>query len=274
MPGFLVNEPWWTAWCGLAWALAVALATWAVSMARRDASLADRVWSLMIAGAGVVYAVRLSRSGVPAEAWAAVAVAAVWAARLGAFITLRNWGEGEDRRYRAMRERHGDRFGAKSLYIVFGLQAALAWVVSAPLFAAVAFSRPADPWLAAPGLVLAVFGMLFEAVADAQMARFRRESAGSDGVMDRGLWRYSRHPNYFGEACVWWGLWLAALGIAGAAAAWSVVSPLLMTFLLLRVSGVSLLEEELPSRRPAYRAYQRRTSAFFPRPPRRDGGEA
>ncbi|WP_375575677.1 DUF1295 domain-containing protein [Paracidovorax oryzae] len=268
MADFLRTDAWQAALGGLEWTIAVALATWAVSLARRDASLVDRIWGPMIAGAGVVYALRLDSASGDGAPWWVVGVAAAWAARLAVYITLRNWGHGEDRRYQAMRERHGERFGLRSLYLVFGLQAVLAWVVSAPLFAAVAFPRPGTAWLALPGLAVAVFGLVFEAVGDAQMARFKRQGGHGDRVMDQGLWRYTRHPNYFGEACVWWGLWLAALGVAGIPAFWTIVSPLLMTTLLLRVSGVALLEKDMHSRRPAYREYQRRTSAFIPMPPR------
>ncbi|AVS63004.1 hypothetical protein C8241_16130 [Paracidovorax avenae] len=268
MADFLGTHAWQAALGGLAWTVAAALATWAVSLARRDASLVDRVWGPMIAGAGVVYALRLDSASGGGAPWWVIGVAAAWAARLAIYITLRNWGHGEDRRYQAMRERHGERFGIRSLYLVFGLQAVLAWVVSAPLFAAVAFFRPGTAWQALPGLALAVFGLVFEAVGDAQMARFKRQGGHGDRVMDQGLWRYTRHPNYFGEACVWWGLWLAAVGMAGMPAFWSIVSPVLMTTLLLRVSGVALLEKDMHSRRPAYREYQRRTSAFIPMPPR------
>ena len=113
------------------------------------------------------------------------------------------------------------------------------------------------------------FGIGFEAIADAQMSRFKADPSHRGRVMDRGLWRYSRHPNYFGEACVWWGMWLMALGAAGLGGAWSVVSPLLMTWLLLRVSGVRLLEADIGHRRPAYRDYIARTNAFVPGPVRR-----
>lgn len=116
------------------------------------------------------------------------------------------------------------------------------------------------------GALVATAGIVIEAVADAQLARFRRDSRTRGRVLDRGLWAWSRHPNYFGECCVWWGLWLVAL--AGGAA-WTVFAPLLVTVLLLRVSGVTLLEKDIGERRPAYRDYVARTSAFVPWPPRR-----
>ncbi len=249
---------------GLAFAAVLALGTWVASLVRVDASLADRIWPLMIAGAGWAYA--LVRPATGPLAMAALAIATLWALRLALFLTWRNWGEGEDRRYRAMRERHAPHFPLRSLVIVFALQAVLAWLVSVPLLAAHAGAAPG--LLAWTGGALALFGVVYEAVADAQMARFRADPAHRGQVMDRGLWRHTRHPNYFGEACVWWGLWAMVLptGWPGVVA---VVSPLLMTVLLLRVSGVRLLETDIAERRPAYRDYVARTNAFLPGPLRR-----
>jgi steroid 5-alpha reductase family enzyme len=188
----------------------------------------------------------------------------VWAVRLAAFLAARNWNAPEDHRYQAIRARNQPHFEWKSLYLVFGLQGLLAWLVSAPLAAAVASPAPLGPldWI---GGLLVAFGIVFEAVADAQLARFRRDPASAGRVLDSGLWRWSRHPNYFGECCVWWGFYLLAVAAGGA---WTVFAPLLMTLLLLRVSGVALLEKDIGERRPAYRDYVARTSAFIPWPPR------
>ena len=161
-------------------------------------------------------------------------------------------------------ERNEPGFAWKSIYLVFGLQAVLAWLISAPIAASIASAAPIDA-LDAIGAVLTVFGIAFETLADAQLARFKAEPANAGRVMDSGLWRYTRHPNYFGEFCVWWGLYGIALG---AGAWWTLFSPLLMTVLLLRVSGVALLEKDIAERRPAYRDYAARTNAFFPGPPR------
>lgn len=251
---------------GLALIVALAFPTWLASVARRDASLVDRTWSLFICGAALVYLALLPAPGTRG-AWM-IALALAWALRLSVFITVRNWGHGEDRRYQAIRARNQPNFALKSLVLVFGLQALLAWTVSAPFLAGLAGAHPLG-WLDAAGLALATFGIVFEAIGDAQMSRFRADPANRGRVMDRGLWRYTRHPNYFGETCVWWGFWLVALGGAGLAGAWSIVSPLLMTALLLKVSGVSLLEKDIGDRRPAYRDYIARTNAFFPGMPRR-----
>jgi steroid 5-alpha reductase family enzyme len=137
-------------------------------------------------------------------------------------------------------------------------------VISIPLLAAINSTTPLG-WLDAIGAALWLVGMVFEAGGDWQLLRFRRNPANQGRVLDSGLWRYTRHPNYFGDFCVWWGLFLIALAAGGW---WSVAGPLLMSFLLLEVSGVALLEKDIGERRPAYRDYVRRTNAFFPGPPR------
>lgn len=249
---------------GLAWTCGVAAVTWVASLWRKDASLVDRVWAVCIAGAGWMYLLFLP--GNPQRGLWMVGIATVWALRLSLFITWRNWGHGEDRRYQAIRARNQPGFGWRSLYLVFGLQAGLAWVVSAPLLAGAHGARDLNA-LDALGAALAVFGIGFEAVADAQLARFKADARHRGQVMDQGLWRYTRHPNYFGEACVWWGLAAMACA-AGAGYAWTWVSPVLMTVLLLRVSGVHLQEQDIAERRPAYREYIQRTNAFLPGKPR------
>ena len=256
---------------GLAWTASLALLTWAASLARHDASLVDRMWSVFIAGAGLVYF-----SLLPAQTARGLCMAVlgtVWALRLCIYVTWRNWGHGEDRRYQAIRARNQPNFGFRSLYLVFALQAVLAWIVSMPILAALVGERPLGAWDAA-GIGLALAGFLFEAIGDAQMASFKADAGNRERVMDRGLWRYTRHPNYFGEACFWWGVWLVARGAAGPSALWTAVSPLLVTTLLLKVSGVVLLERDIGERRPAYRDYVARTNAFIPGPVRRRKGGA
>jgi steroid 5-alpha reductase family enzyme len=246
---------------GLATIGVLALLTWVASLVRHDASLVDRLWSVFIASAGLTYGAALPPTP---RSIVMLALAVVWAARLSVYITWRNWGHGEDRRYQEIRARNEPGFAWKSLVYVFALQAVLAWVVSAPLLAGAASCAPFGP-VDALGALLAAFGIVFEAVGDWQMARFKAQPANRGRVMDQGLWRYTRHPNYFGECCVWWGLFVMALAGGGL---WSVVSPLLMTVLLLKVSGVSLLEKDIVERRPAYRDYVARTNAFVPGPRR------
>ncbi len=193
---------------------------------------------------------------------------ALWGGRLGSYLLWRNWGAGEDYRYRAMRRRHGDRFGRVSLVTVFGLQGVLQWIVSLPL--QVAILAPTQPGLGALdalGAGLVALGLGSEAIGDWQLARFKRDPANAGRVMDRGLWRYTRHPNYFGDSLVWWGLYAIACGAPGGVL--TLPGPALMTWLLLRVSGVALLERSLMARKPGYAEYAARTSAFLPWPPRR-----
>jgi steroid 5-alpha reductase family enzyme len=242
--------------------LALALAAWAIATARRNAGLVDAFWPLFFLAGSGVYAIAGAQPG--PRVLLVLALVATWSLRLSAYLALRNWSAPEDRRYRAIRQRNEPGFAWKSAYLVFGLQAVLAWLVSAPLAGAIAGPGPVAT-LDAIGVALALFGIVFEALADSQLARFKANPANAGRVMDRGLWRYTRHPNYFGDFCLWWGLYALALA---ASAWWTLFSPLLMSVLLLKVSGVALLERDIGERRPAYRAYIARTNAFFPGPVR------
>jgi steroid 5-alpha reductase family enzyme len=241
--------------------LVLGVAAWGVATARRNVGLVDIFWSLFLLLAATVAFVQ---SPATPRGWLTLALATAWALRLAGYLALRNWNAPEDRRYRAIRERNEPGFAWKSLYLVFGLQAVLAWLVSAPLVASIAQAGAPDivGWA---GAGLAAFGIAYESAADWQLARFKARADSAGRVLDTGLWRYSRHPNYFGEFCVWWGFFLLA---ADAGGWWTAFSPLLMSFLLLRVSGVTLLERDIGERRPAYRDYVMRTRAFFPGPPR------
>jgi steroid 5-alpha reductase family enzyme len=249
---------WHSWWPALLVLLALGSATWLLSLPLRNVSIVDSVWSLLIAAAGITYA--CETSALSLRGWLVLALLAAWALRLAIYITVRNHGHGEDRRYQAIRARNQPNFAFKSLYLVFGLQALLAWVVSLPLMAGIFDMRPLG-WPDYLGVVVLLFGGLWESIGDAQLARFKGVADNRGQVMDQGLWRFSRHPNYFGECCVWWGFYLFALSGGGW---WAIASPVLMTVLLLRVSGVGLLEKDIGERRPAYRDYVARTNAFFP----------
>ena len=248
--------------CGLA----AMLVLWAVSLALRDASIVDAWW-------GPGFAVLAS-----VAAWASDSIDArgalllvcvwLWGLRLGTHLLWRNHGRGEDPRYAAMRRRHGERFARVSLVSVFGLQGLLQWFVALPLLVALLEpgARPLGV-LDAAGIAAFAIGLGFETIGDLQLARFRADPANRGQVMDRGLWRYTRHPNYFGDSLAWWGLF--AIALSTPAGVFTLASPLLMTFLLLRVSGVALLERSLTRTRPKYRDYVESTSAFLPLPPRR-----
>ena len=249
-----------------AWTLAAFFALWLVSLRRRDASLVDVWWGpgfLAIAG------VALLASGAPSpRSWLALALVALWGLRLGIHLFRRNRGRGEDFRYQAMRRRHGDRFGLVSLASVFGLQAVLQWIVSLPLQVAILSSEPIrlGVWDAL-GVALFAVGFGFESLGDRQLARFKADPGSAGRVLERGLWCWTRHPNYFGDCLVWWSF--LALALATPGGAWTAVGPVVMTVLLRRVSGVTLLERHLVRSRPGYADYVARTSPFFPRPPRR-----
>lgn len=247
---------------GLAAMLVLAFVTWLVSLAKKDVSIVDGVWSMLILLGAVAYVIALPEPDTR-TVWV-MALAALWAIRLAGYITWRNWGEPEDRRYQDIRARNQPYFEWKSLYLVFALQAVLAWIVSLSLLAALSGAHTWS-WLDALGAAVVLFGLAFETVGDMQLANFKACPENHGRVMDTGLWRYTRHPNYFGEFCVWWGFYLMALSAGGW---WAVVSPLLMSVLLLKVSGVTLLEKDMAHRRPAYREYVARTNAFFPGRPR------
>jgi len=251
------------AWLVALAAIAVAaVSVWVISVLRRDVSIVDSLWSLLFLLGLLAYLAVVESPG--PRAWLVTAMVGLWALRLSLYITVRNHGQPEDRRYQAIRHNNEPHFWLKSLYIVFLLQGFLAWVVSLPALAAVSGQTPPGP-LDFAGLLLWLAGMFFEVVGDWQLARFRRRERSEGAVLDTGLWRYTRHPNYFGEALLWWGIYLMALS---AGAWWTIVAPVLMTVLLLRVSGVSLLEKDIAERRPAYRDYVRRTNAFIPGPRR------
>jgi len=241
------------------------LVLWGISIRIRDVSIIDPAWGpafVIVALAGLAAGdVCLGRR------WLVFAMTALWGLRLGAYLTVRKLGDpGEDKRYAAMRERKGDAFIPWSLWAIFGTQALLVLVVSLPV--SVVAGRPGALTAAIiPGVVVWAVGLGFEAIGDEQLRRFKADSASRGQVMDRGLWRYTRHPNYFGDFCVWWGIWLVCLTASGTW--WTFVGPLVMTILLTRVSGKALLERDIAERRPEYADYVERTSGFFPRPPKR-----
>jgi steroid 5-alpha reductase family enzyme len=245
----------------LPWMLAIALLAWCVCTLKRNAGLVDIFWSLFLLVAALWY---FRGQAVPgSRAVLVLVLASVWALRLAVYLAMRNWNAPEDHRYQTIRARNEPGFVWKSLYLVFGLQALLALLVAAPLHGAI--SAPAAPLrlLDLAGAAVVLGGIFIETLADLQLAAFRKDASNRGRVLDSGLWRYSRHPNYFGEFCVWWGFFLIALA---AGAWWSIVSPLLMSLLLLRITGVSLLEKDIGARRPGYALYVARTNAFFPGP--------
>jgi steroid 5-alpha reductase family enzyme len=254
-----------TALAGLGAIVTALTLVWVLSVKLRDASIADVCWGLGFVLLAWLYC--LLSPTMTSRAWLIAALVTIWGARLSLHIFRRNHRKGEDPRYRAMRAAHGPAFWWRSLFTVFWLQGALLWFVALPLLVAVRAARPAA-LTAVDGLGVLLFavGFGFEVAGDYQLARFKAEPSNRGKVLDHGLWRYTRHPNYFGDATLWWGLYAIA---AATPAGWlTVLSPALMTFLLMRVSGVTLLEDGLKASKPGYRAYIARTPAFFPWFPR------
>jgi steroid 5-alpha reductase family enzyme len=250
-------------------ALAIAvlmLITWVASVVIDDASIVDITWGL-----GFVIAVWAAYPASPVDAptdraLLMAVLVTVWGLRLTGYLFWRNRGKGEDRRYQQMRRKTPDNFWLVSLYKVFGLQAVLMWVVAVPAVVTWASDSPLF-WLDYVGVGLWLIGLVFESVGDIQLARFKSRPDSKGRVMDRGLWRYTRHPNYFGDFCVWWGMYLVA---AAGGAWWTVFSPIVMSALLIRYSGAGLLEKTITRRRPGYEEYIRTTNAFFPGPAKHD----
>lgn len=231
---------------------------WLLSLARKNVTHVDSMWSLFFVLAAYTTAMLITE--LSTRALMLLALVTIWGLRLCIYLTWRNWGSHEDHRYEEIRQNNQPYFWLKSIYIVFGLQAVLAGVISISLFGAV-YSSSEINWLDYTGAAVVIFGFIWETVADWQLSQFKAKASNKGQVLATGLWRYSRHPNYFGECCVWWGFYLVAL--AGGAW-WAIISPILMTLLLLKVSGVSLLESTIVDRRPAYADYIKKTNAFIP----------
>lgn len=237
--------------------------TWLISVVIKDASIVDITWGLGFATvATVLWIADDSRSSLDTLLWM---MTLIWGLRLCLYLARRNLGHGEDYRYVAMRKRWGPAFPVISFLTVYTLQGTLMWIVSLP----VQLSHRQEGSigaLAIIGVVLWLVGFYFESVGDLQLRRFKADPSNGGKVLDTGLWRYTRHPNYFGDACVWWGIALVACSVS--VGRWGLIGAAVMNLLLLKVSGVALLERSLKRRKPDYQAYVERTSAFIPRPPR------
>lgn len=246
---------------------------WLLSIKLRNVSIVDIGWGLgFVLVMGVTHGVSLMHGEWNCERLILPIVIGIWGLRLSGYIAWRNVGHGEDYRYREMRERNGSRFVWSSLWRVFGLQGAVMWIVSLPIQTPLAWPAQTEPSgiIVGIGMVVWGIGQFFEAVGDYQLARFKSRPENKGRVMNRGLWRYTRHPNYFGDFMVWWGVWIISMSLSDWRSTWwSILSPALMSFLIVWVSGVALLEKSLKSRSPEYLDYIQRTSAFFPRPPKK-----
>ena len=260
-------------WSVFAWsALAIAvvmISTWVVSLFLRNASIVDPIWSLGFVVVGWVSFAAMHQHVDALRTGVLLTFVTIWGVRLSLHLFIRNFGHGEDYRYKAMRKKHGAKFWLVSLGTVYVFQGILMWIVSLPLQFGIGTSTKTSWWVLplVLGAIVWLIGFAFESIGDAQLKAFKADPASAGQVMDRGLWRYTRHPNYFGDACTWWGIWLIACetGLPG----WiSIIGPIFLTFTLTRWSGKPMLEYGMKKTRPGYAEYVARTSGFFPLPPK------
>ncbi|WP_406841493.1 DUF1295 domain-containing protein (plasmid) [Streptomyces sp. AHU1] len=260
---FAANLEW-----AAATALMVMLGTFAVALNLDMHRVVDIAWGMAFAAVAAVTFGLSAGHGDPSRRLLVTVLTVAWGLRLAVHIARRGRGHGEDPRYEAMLAHARGNRNLYALRMIYLLQGALVWLVSLPVQAAQYTSRPLSA-LAWAGTAVWAVGLFFEAVGDAQLTRFKADPANRGRIMDQGLWRLTRHPNYFGDFCVWWGLFLIACDGGWQAAAVSVGSPLTMSGLLISGSGKRLLEKHM-ARRPGWDAYAARTSGFFPRPPRQN----
>lgn len=238
---------------------------WLISLALKNSSIVDIFWGFGFVVANWFY-FALNPQGVEIRKWLISILVTIWGLRLSLYILWRNWGKAEDFRYQVWRKEAGASWWWRSFFKVFLLQGVLMWIISIPLLAAHYASQPKSlQWLDFLGVAVWVVGFFFEFMGDLQLASFKSNPDNKGKVLDSGVWRYTRHPNYFGDAAQWWGYYLIASSAGGW---WTIYSSLMMTLLLLKVSGVALLEKTLKDTKPQYKKYIENTSAFFPLPPR------
>jgi len=247
------------------------LILWRVAVRIQDVSFIDAVWGGGMAVLAAVSWWQLAQPGPRASLIAGMAV--IWGGRLFLHLYTRWRASGEDPRYARIlgKEKAAGRYAHGALTKVFAPQAFLLFLTSLPAQLGTLASGVPAPigGLAMAGAALWLVGMIFESVGDAQLKAFRDNPASAGKVLDTGLWRYTRHPNYFGDACVWWGIWLAAAEAGPLIALASLPGPVFLTFTLTKWSGKPLLEKGLAKTRPGYADYIQRTSGFIPWPPRR-----
>jgi steroid 5-alpha reductase family enzyme len=245
---------------------------WVLSLIIEDASIIDIYWGM---GFVTLYwfaalfwygAMPTLHTLSPRQALLGVLLT-IWGLRLSIYILRRNWSKEEDYRYAKWRAQAGETWWWRSYFKVFLLQGGIMWIVSIPLQATIAIPNQQPLfWLDGFAVFVWLIGFIFEAVGDWQLARFKANLENKGKLLTTGLWRYTRHPNYFGDAVQWWGFYIIALA---AGAWWTIISPMIMTFLLIRISGVAMLERKLQWSKPGYEDYMWRTNAFFPGPPKR-----
>ena len=245
----------------------IAVGAWLVSLVIEDTSIVDYFWSLMLLGSAVTYAYQVGfENSLSTVNLVLLTMVTLWALRLSGFLVLRGRNRGEERRYKAMRKRLSPNFAVKSLFKIFLLRAFLIWMLSS-LFAVALSSASTLSWnnWHTAGAALWMSGFLLQTLADLQLYRFNQLVVRKSETLTNGLWRYSRHPNYFGECCVWCGWVLFAVPAASAATLpWLLLAPMIMIALLIKLSGIRHMERGITERRPDYRQYMETTSAFIP----------
>ena len=239
----------------------LAALTWVLSVFLKDVSIVDSAWSLMFLASGIYYYQSTVTPDLKTNIFFALLI--IWSLRLAIHLTWRNWGEPEDRRYQDIRKKYSPNFAVKSLFIIFVFQALLASIISLPVVSVMDGENGSANigYVEYFAIVLWTIGFLYESIADWQLAKFKSNESNENKVMNTGLWRNTRHPNYFGEFLIWWGFYIYAFS---SGPWWIIVSPLLMSWLLLKFSGVVMLEETIVKRRPKYQEYIDKTNAFFP----------
>lgn len=244
---------------GLLLILGLMTLLWLISIPLRNVSIVDIFWGVGFVMVTIYY--YLAADGFYDRKLLVLFLVSLWGIRLSLYLAYRNIGKPEDYRYQQFRQKYGPhRYWWFSYFQVFLLQGILMWLISAPLLAAMLGTNASFTPFDVAGVVIWSIGFFFESVGDIQLARFKRDPKNKGKLYTGGLWRYTRHPNYFGDAAVWWGY---ALFSIAAGWYWPVISSVVMTLLLLKVSGVKLLEKSMRLRK-GYEDYQKRTSAFIP----------
>ena len=234
---------------------------WIISVIIKNVSIVDLFWGFGFVLTNVFYFI--STDGLGLRKVILLILVSIWGFRLTGYLSWRNIGKGEDYRYKQFRRKYGEnRYWWISFFQTFLLQGILMWLISAPLLGAQYHGQEKNPGiLDYAGIAFWITGFIFETIGDYQLARFKADPSNKGKVLSSGLWRYTRHPNYFGDSAVWWGYGFLCLG---AGSIWPVLGSILMTALIIKVSGVALLEKNLVDKKPEYREYIEKTSAFIP----------
>ena len=231
---------------------------WLISLKKNNVTHVDIMWSLFFVLNTIYFYMTFPPS---LRSTFVVILVLIWGLRLSTYLTIRNWNKPEDARYLKIRQNNEPNFRYKSVYIIFGLQSVLAWIVGSILLIAIENNQPLT-WLDILGFSLTLFGIAYESIADYQLMQFKNDIKNRGKLLQSGLWKFSRHPNYFGELLVWWGFFITTLATG---IYFNLIAPLLMTFLILKFSGVTLLEANLIKKFDGYNSYKMKVNTLIPR---------